>query len=73
MIQQAFERTVSLRKAGHLNQLHVQAALQESTFVFRRALILLYKQGHTELAHALSLLWKSAMTNIEAFLAVHDY
>lgn len=68
MVQQAFERVVSARSNEKLDEINTDNILAECTFLFRRCLIFLYKQGEHELTHALSVMWKSIVTSIDVML-----
>jgi hypothetical protein len=55
-----------------LDLLNINQTMDECTFLFRRGLIALYKQGQQELAHALSVMWKTIVTSVDMMLTV-DY
>jgi hypothetical protein len=50
----------------------IHRTLEESTFTFRRCLMFLYKDGEHELAHSLSVMWKSLITSIDIVLTLHQ-
>ena len=72
MIQSSFERVINLRHNKHITIQDAIYALEECTFIFRRCLIFLYKQGEIELAHALSVMWKSVIMNVDSILTLNQ-
>jgi hypothetical protein len=72
MIQNSLERMIALRSNNTITVQDANYALEECTFVFRRCLIFLYKQGEIELAHALSVLWKSVILSVDTVLTLNQ-